>query len=232
MRGPAPRRGPGSTMGRVIPESWHWRTRDETLAVWPGRHQELGADLGIRRRPTSRSGRPRRRRCGSACSTTTGAETRHQLTEHTLGVWHGQIPGVPRRPAVRLPRRRPVGPAPRAALQPAQAAARPVRPGDLRRARRRGPALLATTPATRTVRSNVDSAPSMPRSVVVHDEFDWGDDRRCDAAGATPSSTSCTSRASPSCTTRSPSTCAAPTPDSAPTPSPTTSWTSASPPSS
>ena len=24
-----------------------------------------------------------------------GVETRHQLTEHTLGVWHGKIPGVP-----------------------------------------------------------------------------------------------------------------------------------------
>ena len=24
-----------------------------------------------------------------------GTETRYQLTEHTLGVWHGQLPGVP-----------------------------------------------------------------------------------------------------------------------------------------
>ena len=24
-----------------------------------------------------------------------GVETRHQLTEHTLGVWHGAVPDVP-----------------------------------------------------------------------------------------------------------------------------------------
>ena len=33
-------------MGRVIPESWAWATRDETLDVWPGRHQDLGATWG------------------------------------------------------------------------------------------------------------------------------------------------------------------------------------------
>ena len=27
-------------------DSWHWRTRDEKLDVWPGRHQDLGATWG------------------------------------------------------------------------------------------------------------------------------------------------------------------------------------------
>ena len=50
---------------------------------------------GRTRPPTSRSGRPRRPRLWVCLFDEDGAETRHQLTEHTLGVWHGAIPGVP-----------------------------------------------------------------------------------------------------------------------------------------
>ena len=38
-----------------------------------------------------------------------GNETRHQLTEQTLGIWHGALPGVDARHALRLPGRRALG---------------------------------------------------------------------------------------------------------------------------
>ena len=54
------------------------------------------------------------------------------------------------RPGVRLPRARPVRPGPRRALQPGQAAARPVRPGHHRRGARSARRSSATTPTTPT----------------------------------------------------------------------------------
>ena len=77
-----------------------------------------------------------------------GVETRHQLTEHSLGVWHGALPGRVARHALRLPRRRPVGPRRRAAVQRRQAAARPLRQGGVRRPRRRRRRSSATPWAT------------------------------------------------------------------------------------
>ena len=60
---------------------------------------------------------------------------------------------------------------------PAQAAARPLRQGHRRR-RRLGPGVLRrTASATRRARNDADSAPHVPKSVVVNPYFDWGDDR-------------------------------------------------------
>ena len=68
------------------------------------------------------------------------------------------------------------------------------RPGGLRLRGGRRPA--ATGP--RSVRDERDSAPYVGRSVVVHDDFDWGDDRKIGRALARHRrSTSCTSRGSP-----------------------------------
>ena len=63
-----------------------------------------------------------------------GTETRHRLTERSLGIWHGARPRDRARPALRLPRGRAVGARAGAAVQPAEAAARPLRAGDQRRA--------------------------------------------------------------------------------------------------
>ena len=84
---------PASRMGRVIPESWAWRTRDETLDVWPGRHQELGATWGPEATNFAVSA-PEATAVWVCLFDEDGTETRHQLTEHTLGVWNGQVPGV------------------------------------------------------------------------------------------------------------------------------------------
>ncbi len=64
-----------------------------------------------------------------------GIETRVELTEVDAYVWHAYLPERAARPALRLPRARPVRPRERLARQPEQAAARPLRQGHLRRDR-------------------------------------------------------------------------------------------------
>jgi glycogen debranching enzyme GlgX len=164
-------------MGRVIPESWAWSTRDETLGVWPGRHQDLGATWGpdATNFAVSAPDATAVWVCLFDDEGPDATETRHQLTEHTLGVWNGQLPGVP------------VG---------QLYGFRADGPWDPRHGLRYNPNKLLLDPYAlaitgeptpglalldhdggRTTRSAADSAPSMPRSVVVHDDFDWGDDQ-------------------------------------------------------
>jgi len=161
-------------MSRVTPERWHWRTRDEKLDVWPGRHQELGATWG----PEATNfavWAPEATAVWVCLFDEDGTESRYQLTERRLGVWNGQIPGVN------------VG---------QRYGFRADGPWDPRHGRRFNKEKLLLDPYSlaisgeltpgralldydgdRSKRSKVDSAGSMPRSVVVHDEFDWGDDR-------------------------------------------------------
>ena len=78
-------------------------------------------------------------------------------------------------PALRLPRARPVRPAQRAALQPEQAAARPVREGDRRHRSTGTSRCSATTSATRTA-STTTTRPRTCRSASsINPFFDWGD---------------------------------------------------------
>jgi glycogen operon protein len=109
-----------------------------------------------------------------------GTETRHQLTEHSLGIWHGAVPGVA------------VG---------ARYGYRADGPWQPEQGRRFNIAKLLLDPYARAVSgettyddsiyahdvedptkpSSLDSAGSVPRSVVVHDTFDWGPERNGDA---------------------------------------------------
>ena len=173
------------------------------------------ARRGGRRPRTSPCSPPRRPPSGCASSTRRTCETRHQLTEHTLGVWNGADPRRPGRPALRLPRRRAVAPAPRAGastphkllLDPyARAVTGELGPG---------PALLAYDVADGSAQHvrlrAVDAAQRRrPRRVRLGR-------RPPDAA---PLARHRDLRAARqglhrSCTTRSPSTCAARTPGSA-----------------
>ena len=103
-------------------------------------------------------------------------------TERAHGTWFGYVSRRRRGPALRLPGRTARGTRrARAAAQPGQAAARPVRPGD--RGRRdvatRGLRPLGRTTscaATPTSATTATRAPFVPRCVVVADDFDWGDD--------------------------------------------------------
>ena len=141
-----------------------------------------------------------------------GTEHRHRLEETTHQVWHGRLPGVgpgqrygyrvhgPYDPPAGLrynPAKLLLDPYARAVDGDADPAPR----CSLRRRRRRGPR-----------RDPQDSAPYVPRWVVVHDPFPWAATGRRARRGRTPSSTRCTSRASRcgirTCRRR----CAAPTP--------------------
>jgi glycogen debranching enzyme GlgX len=95
-----------------------------------------------------------------------GTEERLRLTERSLGVWHGRVPGVGHGQRYGF---RAHGP-----WDPAQGA-------------RFNPNKLLLDPYARAVSGRYDpreltypdrdSAPYVPRSVVVDEEFDWGDDR-------------------------------------------------------
>ena len=113
------------------------------------------------------------------------AETRHELTEQTLDIWHGYLPGAARRAsATASGSHGPWDPDAGPAVQPGQAAARPVRPGGRRRPSTWTPAVFGhvagPTTASDATRCATTATPrrTSPQGVVVHDDFDWGDDRR------------------------------------------------------
>ncbi len=104
-------------------------------------------------------------------------ETRHELTEQSVGIWHGAVPGVA--PGTRYGYRAdgPWDPATghlfnvdKLLLDPyARAVAGTLTPA---------PAVYGYDAASPGQRDGADSAPYVPRSVVVaDDDFDWGDDR-------------------------------------------------------
>ncbi len=163
--------------GAVSLEQWTWTAHDERAPVWPGYHQQLGATWT----PTATNFAVRAPRATTAwvcLFDDRGVETRHRLTEKTLGIWHGALPGVP---VGQLYGFRVDGP-----WQPSK---------GLRFNRHKllldpyARAISGTVGGTvealphirsdRSTRSRTDSAPYVPRSVVVaSDDFDWGDDRR------------------------------------------------------
>ena len=103
-------------------------------------------------------------------------ETRHRLTERTLGIWHGAVPGI--RPGQRYGYRV-AGPwAPEQGLRfntqklLLDPYARAVS-GELVQ----DPAIFGFTADAPGSRDVLDSAGKVPLSVVVDDRFDWGDDR-------------------------------------------------------
>ena len=88
-------------------------------------------DLGRQRASTSPCSRPTRPRSSCACSIASGRREleRIALPEYTDEVWHGYLPDVAARPALRLSRARPLRAAQRPSLQSEQAADRPLCPG-------------------------------------------------------------------------------------------------------
>ncbi len=161
-------------MSRVTPGTWS--RRGETAAVWPGRTWPLGADWG--EESTNFAVRsPEATRVWVCLFDDDDAETRHELTEVSLGIWHGAIPGVV--PGTRYGYRAD-GPwqpelglrfnADKLLLDPYGRAVS----GELVH----DPAIFGFDVAAPAVRDGRDSAPYVPKSVVHHDAFDWNDDRR------------------------------------------------------
>ncbi len=160
--------------GAVAPNDWRWSTRDETAPVWPGHPDALGSTWAPD--ATNFALRSPESTAAWVCLfDDDGNESRHRLTEHSLGVWHGAIPGI----------------------APGQLYGfRVDGPWEPQRGRRFNPhkllldpyaralhgdvvdheALLSHDPSDARRRNQTDSAPYLPRSVVVRDDFAWGDD--------------------------------------------------------
>ncbi|MGL5827882.1 MAG: glycogen debranching protein GlgX, partial [Nocardioides sp.] len=156
-------------------ESSSWTHPDETLPVWPGGYQHRGAVWS----PESTNfavWAPEATAMWICLFDAAGTETRHQLTEHTLGVWHGAIPGVPVGQEYGIRADGPWDPAHGRRFNPAKLLLDPYAraiSGDVVH----GTAVLPFDVASPEARSEIDSAAHMPRSVVVHDTFDWADDQ-------------------------------------------------------
>ena len=162
-------------MSRVTPGTWS--RPGETTPVWPGRTRPLGADWGAE--ATNFAVRaPEATRVWVCLFDDDDRETRHELTEVSLGIWHGEIPGVavgtrygyradgPWDPGLGLRFN-----ARKLLLDPY---ARAVS-GDLVD----DPGIFGFDPRSPSRPSRRDSAPYVPKGVVLADDgFDWGDDRR------------------------------------------------------
>src|SRR5262249_49187291 len=80
-----------ATMARVTPGTW--RLPGETAAVWPGRTWPLGASYDAE--ATNFAVRaPEAGQVWVCLFDEEERETRHPLSEVSLGIWHGAVPGV------------------------------------------------------------------------------------------------------------------------------------------
>ena len=158
-------------------EPWRWQHRDETAPVWPGLPPAARRDLvadghqlrGLVARGDRDVGVPVRRRRRRDPAPADRAHPRRLARRD---------PRRAGRPALRLPRRRPVGPDARPRFNPDKLLLDPyaraisgevvARPDPLAVRRRPSPRSAAT----------VDSAPcDAALASWSHDDFDWGDDR-------------------------------------------------------
>jgi glycogen operon protein len=150
------------------------------VAVWPGLSWPLGADWTVESTNFAVYAPDATAVWVCLFDDVDDGETRHQLTERTLGIWHGALPGIARGQRYGF---------------------RSDGPWDPERGLRFNPAKLLLDPYARAVsgqfrtepavfghvrredgtddlltRDDRDSAPYVGKAVVVHDEFDWGDD--------------------------------------------------------
>jgi glycogen operon protein len=145
--------------------------------VWPGRTWPLGSsydpdatNFAVRA--------PEATRMWVCLFDDDGRETRHALTELSLGIWHGAVPGV--EPGARYGYRAEGPWAPELGLRfnPDKLLLDPYAravSGELVE----DPAIYGYDVASPTRPSRLDSAAYVPKGVVVHDPgFDWGDDHR------------------------------------------------------
>ncbi len=165
-----------------------WTADDDAEAVWPGQHQPLGATWSPE--ATNFAVYAPEATLVEVCLFDDGdggeRERRFPLTEYTLGIWHAAVPGVPVGQRYGYRADGPWDPARGLRFNPRKLLLDPyslavsgtVAPGpeifgyvlpdevDDRRTRERKEA----------TRDQQDSAPAMAKSVVVHDDFDWGDE--------------------------------------------------------
>ena len=151
-----------------------WNHDGETRQVWPGRHFPLGATWS-RESTNFAVYAPNARRMWVCLFDDDGTEQRHLLTESTLGVWHGAIPGVAPGRCYGYRADGPWDPRTGMRFNAAKLLLDPYGKavsGDLAV----DDAIFDYVVGHPTVKSDLDSAAYVPRSVVVHDEFQWGGD--------------------------------------------------------
>ncbi len=157
--------------------------------MWPGQHQPLGATWSEESTNFAVYA-PEATRVEVCLFDDDGrggeVERRYELTEYTLGIWHGAVPGIRRGQRYGFRADGPWDPSRGHRFNPNKLLLDPYGlavsgtvtpgpeifgyvlpdPGDDRQQRA----------AKAEMRNDQDSAPFMAKSVVVHDEFDWGDD--------------------------------------------------------
>ncbi len=166
---------------------------DSPAPLWPGQHQPLGATWS--EESTNFAVYAPEATSVAVClfDDRPGdgdglVERRFELTEQTLGIWHGALPGVPVGQRYGFRADGPWDPEDGLRFNPAKllldpyalAIAGSVELDDaIYGYVRPAPDDDAETAAHKQLtRDDTDSAPYVPTSVVVNDDFDWGDDRR------------------------------------------------------
>jgi glycogen debranching enzyme GlgX len=157
-------------MGPVTPGQW--TAKGERAPVWPGSSWPLGATWS----PESTNfavHAPEATAMWVCIFDDDDSETSYQLTEHSLGIWHGAVPDLPVGARYGFRADGPWHPSQglrfnlhKLLLDPyGKAVSGQVTPA---------PAIFAHDFDDPERPSELDSAPVTARSVVVHDEFDWG----------------------------------------------------------
>jgi glycogen debranching enzyme GlgX len=158
---------------RVAIETWRWHSRDERAPVWPGHSWPLGATWSEEATNFAVYA-PEATAMWVCVFEEDDRETSYQLTEHTLGIWHGAVPGLPVGTRYGLRVFGPWQPEQGLRFNPHKLLIDPYAKavsGELVP----GPAIYAHDLDNPSRASTTDSASSMPKSIVVHDAFDWGE---------------------------------------------------------
>jgi len=149
-----------------------WKHLGERAAVWPGRNFPLGATWSPEATNFAVHA-PQATAAWVCVFDEEGGEHRHELSEQQLGIWHGALPGLT--PGTRYGYRvdGPWDPARGARFNVDKLLLDPFAraiSGEVTV----DPAIFGYLPGSPQTRSTTDSAPYVPRSVVHHDDFDWG----------------------------------------------------------
>ena len=75
-------------------DTWEWHSRDERAPVWPGRSWPLGATWSEEATNFAVYA-PEATAMWVCVFDDDDRETSYQLTEHSLGIWHGAVPDLP-----------------------------------------------------------------------------------------------------------------------------------------